>query len=51
MMTKTKLVPALFLGLTLEEVGDEKTTVATYRKAIEVATVQRTAREMPTAGS
>ena len=41
-------MPALlFLALTLEEVGDEKTTVATYRKAIEVATVQRTAREMP----
>lgn len=41
-------MPALlFLGLTLEEVGDEKTTVATYRKAIEVAAAQRTAREMP----
>jgi len=35
------------LGLTLEEVGDEKTTVATYRKAIEVGAAERTAREMP----
>jgi tetratricopeptide (TPR) repeat protein len=44
----TVYMPALlFLGLTLEEVGDEKTTVATYRKAIEVAAAQRTAREMP----
>jgi len=41
-------MPALlFLGLTLEEVGDEKTTVATYRRAIEVAPGERTAREMP----
>ncbi|MBZ5594257.1 MAG: tetratricopeptide repeat protein [Acidobacteriia bacterium] len=41
-------MPALlFLGLTLEEVGDEKTTIATYRKAIEMAAAQRTAREMP----
>jgi tetratricopeptide (TPR) repeat protein len=41
-------MPALlFLGLTLEEVGDEKATVATYRKAIEVAAAQQTAREMP----
>jgi tetratricopeptide (TPR) repeat protein len=41
-------MPALlFLGLTLEEVGDEKSTVATYRKAIEVAEAQRSAREMP----
>jgi len=41
-------MPALlFLGLTLEEVGDEKTTVATYRKAIEVAAPERIAREMP----
>jgi len=41
-------MPALlFLGLTLEEVGDEKTTVATYRKAIEVGAAERTAREMP----
>ncbi len=41
-------MPALlFLGLTLEEVGDEKSTVATYRKAIELAAAQRNAREMP----
>jgi tetratricopeptide (TPR) repeat protein len=41
-------MPALlFLGLTQEEVGDEKSTVATYRKAIEVADAQRSAREMP----
>ena len=41
-------MPALlFLGLTLEEVGDEKATVATYRRAIEVAAGERTAREMP----
>jgi len=37
----------LFLGLALEEVGDETSTVATYRKAIEVADAQRSAREMP----
>jgi tetratricopeptide (TPR) repeat protein len=37
----------LFLGLTLEEVGDELSTVATYRKAIEVADAQRSARELP----
>jgi tetratricopeptide (TPR) repeat protein len=41
-------MPALlFLALTLEEVGDETSTVATYRKAIEVAEAQRSAREMP----
>lgn len=41
-------MPALlFLGLTLEEVGDETATVATYRKAIDVAASERTAREMP----
>ncbi len=41
-------MPALlFLGLSLEEVGDEKSTVLTYRKAIEVAETQRSAREMP----
>lgn len=41
-------MPALlFLGLTLEEVGDETSTVATYRKAIEMAGEQRSAREMP----
>jgi len=41
-------MPALlFLGLTLEEIGDEKTTVATYRRAIEVAASERAAREMP----
>lgn len=41
-------MPALlFLGLTLEEVDDEKSTVATYRKAIEVAEAQRSGREMP----
>ncbi|HXJ37835.1 MAG TPA: tetratricopeptide repeat protein [Bryobacteraceae bacterium] len=37
----------LFLGLALEEVGDETSTVATYRKAIEVADAQRSSREMP----
>jgi len=41
-------MPALlFLGLTLEEVGDETATVATYRRAIDVAATGRTAREMP----
>lgn len=41
-------MPALlFLGLTLEEVGDEMSTVATYRRAIAVATNERTAGEMP----
>lgn len=41
-------MPALlFLGLTLEEVSDVKSTVATYRKAIEVAEARRGAREMP----
>jgi tetratricopeptide (TPR) repeat protein len=41
-------MPALlFLGLTLEEVGDETSTVATYRNAIEAAKAQRSAREMP----
>jgi len=37
----------LFLGLTLEEVGDETATVATYRRAIDVAAIGRTGREMP----
>ena len=37
----------LFLGLALEEVGDEKTTIATYRRAMEVAATQHAAREMP----
>ncbi len=37
----------LFLGLALEEVGDEASTVATYRKAIDVAEAQRGVREMP----
>jgi len=41
-------MPALlFLGLTLEEVSDEQSAVATYRKAIEVAAAQHGAREMP----
>jgi tetratricopeptide (TPR) repeat protein len=41
-------MPALlFLGLTLEEVGDEESTIATYRKAIDLAEAQRAAREMP----
>ena len=41
-------MPALlFLGLTLEEVGDEKATAATYRKAMELAAAQRSAKEMP----
>lgn len=41
-------MPALlFLGLTLEEVGDEKTVVATYRRAIEVAASGQAAKEMP----
>jgi|SRR5579859_8164141 len=44
----SRYMPALlFLGLTLEEVGDEKSTVATYQRAIEVAALQRSAREMP----
>ena len=37
----------LFLGLTLEEVGDEKSTVANYRKAIELSATQHNGREMP----
>jgi len=37
----------LFLGLTLEEVGDGTATVATYRRAISVAATERTGREMP----
>jgi tetratricopeptide (TPR) repeat protein len=37
----------LFLGLTLEEVDDEKTVVETYRKAIEVAASGQAAKEMP----
>jgi anaphase-promoting complex subunit 3 len=41
-------MPALlFLGLTLEEVGGEKATVATYRRAMETASTQRAGREMP----
>ncbi|HKW98596.1 MAG TPA: tetratricopeptide repeat protein [Bryobacteraceae bacterium] len=36
----------LFLGLTLEEVGDEKTVVENYRKAIELAAAGA-AREVP----
>jgi tetratricopeptide (TPR) repeat protein len=43
-----RYMPALlFLGLTLEEVGEEKITIETYRKAIEVAATQRTAAELP----
>ena len=43
-----RYMPALlFLGLTLEEVSDEASTVATYRKAIDLAEAQRGAREMP----
>lgn len=43
-----RYMPALlFLGLTLEEVSDEASTVATYRKAIDLAESQRGAREMP----
>jgi hypothetical protein len=42
-------MPALlFLGLTLEEVSDEASTVATYRKAIDLAEAQRGARECRT---
>jgi tetratricopeptide (TPR) repeat protein len=45
---KPEYMPALlFLGLTLEEVGDETSTVMTYRKAIDVGEAQRSAREMP----
>ncbi len=41
-------MPALlFLGLTLEEVGDEASTVMTYRKAINVGNAPGSAREMP----
>ena len=41
-------MPALlFLGLTMEEIEDEETTVATYRKAVEVAAGQHNASEMP----
>jgi tetratricopeptide (TPR) repeat protein len=37
----------LFLGLTLEEVGDEKTVVETYRRAIGAAASGQAAKEMP----
>jgi tetratricopeptide (TPR) repeat protein len=41
-------MPALlFLGLALEEVGDEKTTVATYRRAMEVAANGAAGKELP----
>jgi len=46
-LNSTYMPALLFLGLTLEEVGDERTTAAAYRKAIEVAAGERTAREMP----
>jgi tetratricopeptide (TPR) repeat protein len=50
--TASKLNPEympalLFLGLTFEEVSNEESTVATYRKAIELAEAQRSARETP----
>ncbi len=41
-------MPALlFLGLTLEEVGDESAVVETYRRAIDVAAGGGAAKEMP----
>jgi tetratricopeptide (TPR) repeat protein len=43
-----RYMPALlFLGLTLEEVSDETSTVAEYRKAIDLAETERGGREMP----
>jgi tetratricopeptide (TPR) repeat protein len=41
-------MPALlFLGLTLEELGDEKATIAAYRRAMDTASAQRARKEMP----
>lgn len=43
-----RYMPALlFLGLTLEEVGDEKATVAMYRDAMEVAAKSGAGKELP----
>jgi len=43
-----RYMPALlFLGLTLEEVGDEKTAVAIYRRAMEVTATDGGGKELP----
>ena len=45
---KPDYMPArLFLGLTLEEVGDEKSTIEQYQKAIDLAARSRAAAEVP----
>jgi protein O-GlcNAc transferase len=45
---KPDYMPArLFLGLTLEEVGEEAATIEQYRKAIDLAAAQKAAMETP----